>query len=236
MKILALILARGGSKRLPKKNIKLLDGKPLIVWSIDVVENLSEVCDVLVSTDCPIIADIASEHGALVPWLRPDELATDTATSIDAAIHAVDWYENNVCQVDGILLLQPTSPFRSEKTVIRALNEFKSDFTAPVVAMSPVSDHPHWCFQIENNTAIPFCSNESINTRSQDLPPVYIVNGLIYLSSSDSLKKSKSFYNSKTRALIVNNEYEALDIDDANDWHFANFILKQDLLGSKNVK
>ena len=236
MKILALILARGGSKRLPEKNIRPLAGKPLIVWTIDVAKELSQVCDVLVSTDCPKIADIARSHGVLVPWLRPDELATDTSTSIDAAIHAVDWYENNVATVDGILLLQPTSPFRSKKTVVRALNKFESDFTAPVVAMSPVSDHPHWCFQIKNNTAMPFCSNESINTRSQDLPPVYIVNGLIYLSSADSLRKSKSFYNSKTRALIVDDEYETLDIDDANDWQYANFILEQDLLETKNVK
>jgi CMP-N-acetylneuraminic acid synthetase len=125
MKILALITARGGSKRLPGKNIKLLGSKPLILWSIDVAKNNLDICDILVSTDNPAIAEISREAGAKVPWLRPSELATDNASSVDVALHALDWYEASKGSVDGILLLQPTSPFRTPETVPRGIELFR---------------------------------------------------------------------------------------------------------------
>ncbi|NDB69694.1 MAG: acylneuraminate cytidylyltransferase family protein, partial [Methylocystaceae bacterium] len=93
MKILALVTARGGSKRLPGKNLRKLDGIPLIVWSINIAKGVDTICDILVSTDSPSIANVARDAGALVPWLRPAELATDTATSVDVSLHALDWYE-----------------------------------------------------------------------------------------------------------------------------------------------
>ena len=101
MRILALVTARAGSKRLPGKNIRPLGGKPLIVWSIDIAKNIREICDILVSTDCPDIAAVSQKAGAYVPWLRPAELATDTASSVDVAIHALDWYEAEKGAVDG---------------------------------------------------------------------------------------------------------------------------------------
>lgn len=93
MRILALITARGGSKRLPGKNIKLLGEKPLVIWSIDVLRDITEISDILVSTDDPKIADICRKAGAYVPWLRPSELSSDSSSSVDVAIHALDWYE-----------------------------------------------------------------------------------------------------------------------------------------------
>ena len=127
MKILALILARGGSKRLPGKNIRILGGKPLIVWSLDVAQDIAEICTTLVSTDDLEIAKVCKEAGALVPWLRPAELSTDTAGSVDAALHALDWYEKEYGMVDGILLLQPTSPFRTKETVRKGIELFKEN-------------------------------------------------------------------------------------------------------------
>src|SRR5438093_3043672 len=112
MRILALITARRGSKRLPAKNVRLLRGVPLITWSIDVVRNIPEICDILVSTDDAATAEIARRAGAAVPWLRPAALATDTASSVDVCLHSLDWYEQAHGAVDGLLLLQPTSPFR----------------------------------------------------------------------------------------------------------------------------
>lgn len=100
MRILALITARGGSKRLPGKNIRVLGGKPMIAWSIDVARGTPEICDILVTTDDPAIATVCAEAGALVPWLRPAELATDTASSVDAALHALDCYEAEKGVVD----------------------------------------------------------------------------------------------------------------------------------------
>lgn len=115
---MAVIPARGGSKRLPGKNIRILGNKPLIAWSIDVVKGIPEICDVLVSTEDEKIAEIAKEFNAFVPWLRPIELATDTATSIEVILHALDWYEREKQEVDGVILLQPTSPFRRRNNFV----------------------------------------------------------------------------------------------------------------------
>ena len=125
MKILALIPARGGSKRLPRKNVLPLGGKPLIVWSIDVAKDIPEICDILVSTDDSEIAEISKKAGALVPWLRPADLATDDSSSIDVVLHALNWYEREKQTIHGILLLQPTSPFRSQATKIKFIKIFK---------------------------------------------------------------------------------------------------------------
>ena len=115
MRILTVIAARGGSKRLPGKHIRVLGEKPLIIWSIDVAKDIPEICDILVSTDDTAIASVCTEAGILVPWLRPVELATDTANLVDVVLHALGWYETEKGAVDGILLLQPTSPFRTKK-------------------------------------------------------------------------------------------------------------------------
>ena len=119
MKILALITARGGSKRILRKNIRPLGGKPLIVWSINIAKDIAEIVDILVSTDDPKISEVAKNAGAMVPWLRPPELATDTASPVDVCLHALEWYEKENGKIDGLMLLQPTSPFRSRDTILR---------------------------------------------------------------------------------------------------------------------
>ena len=101
MRILALVPARGGSKRLPRKNIRILAGKPLINWTIEVAKGIPEICEILVSTDDPEIASIAKSAGATVPWLRPKILATDESTSAEVALHALDWYETDNEKIDG---------------------------------------------------------------------------------------------------------------------------------------
>ena len=120
LRLLAIVPARGGSKRLPRKNVLLLGGKPLIAWTIDAARDSGCFVDVLVSTDDAEIADRARAHGALVPWLRPPEFATDTARSIDVVLHALDWYERERGAVAGMMLLQPTSPFRTAGKIGRA--------------------------------------------------------------------------------------------------------------------
>ena len=107
MKILALITARGGSKRIPRKKRLPLGGKPLIAWSIEVAQNIDEICDIFVSTDDLIIKDVALKYGAYVPFLRPHELSDDTALIADVAIHALDWYEHNRNKVDGLCSCNP---------------------------------------------------------------------------------------------------------------------------------
>lgn len=218
MRILALITARGGSKRLPGKNIRLLGDKPLIVWSIDVVEGIPEICDILVSTDDPAIAAVSIEAGAYVPWLRPAELSTDTASSVDVALHALDWYETEKGAVDGILLLQPTSPFRTKATVNRGLELFRKHGHQPVLGVSPTHAHPMWTLRIEAEYLAPYMKEHGLEKRSQDLPPVYVVNGSFYLISPTELRACRSFTGEKAVALLIEPKKEALDIDTDFDW------------------
>ena len=218
MKILTLIAARGGSKRLPGKNTRLLGGKPLIVWSIDVAKNIPEICDILVSTDHPAIAAVSKDAGAYVPWLRPAELATDTASSVDVALHALDWYEAEKGAVDGVLLLQPTSPFRTQATVQRGIELFDKYGHQPVLGVSPIHAHPMWTFKMDNDYLVPFISDHGLENRSQDLPPAYVVNGSFYLISPTELRAYRSFRGEKTVALLIESQKEALDIDTEFDW------------------
>lgn len=225
MRILALIPARGGSKRLPGKNIRLLGGKPLIVWSIDVVVGIPEICDILVSTDDPAIAAVCKDAGALVPWLRPAELATDTASSVDVALHALDWYEAKKGAVDGLLLLQPTSPFRTHETVRRGIELFGIKGLQSVLGVSPTHAHPMWTLKMEGDYLIPFVSDHGLGTRSQDLPAAYVVNGSFYLSTPAELRASQSFIGVKAIPLLIESPQEALDIDTDWDWVMAQAIL-----------
>lgn len=225
MRILALVTARGGSKRLPGKNIRILGEKPLIVWSIDVAKDIPEICDIMVSTDDTAIASVCTEAGAMVPWLRPAELATDTATSVDVALHALDWYETAKGSVDGILLLQPTSPFRTKKTVLRGVELFRMNGRQPVLGVSPTHAHPMWTLKMEGEYLVPFMQTHGMGTRSQDMPPAFVVNGSFYLISPADLRACKSFVGIKTIPLLVESTQEALDIDTDWDWTVATAAL-----------
>lgn len=232
MKILALIPARGGSKRLPGKNVRLLGGKPLIVWSIDIAKGIPEICDILVSTDDPAIATVCKEAGALVPWLRPAEFATDTASSMDVALHALDWYEAENGEVDGLLLLQPTSPLRTQKTVRRGIELFKANAQKSVLGVSSCHAHPMWTLKMEGDYLVPFMPEHGLGTRSQDLPAAYVVNGSFYLSSPVELRANRSFVGAKTIPLLIESPQEALDID--TEWDFSIAVSNLDTSGGFN--
>jgi len=221
MKILAVIPARGGSKRLPGKNTKLLGGQPLIVWSINTAKSIPDVCDILVSTDDSSIASISSTAGALVPWLRPSGLATDTATSVDVALHALDWYESEHGVVDGVMLLQPTSPYRSRETTLEGLKQFDQQRRS-VVAVSAVKVDPARCFFIQTH-GLKMC----VPTPNNAQEAAYAVNGSLYVISPDELRKSRSFFSTTSIPLIVNSHRESLDIDDDFDWWLAERMLEQ---------
>jgi CMP-N,N'-diacetyllegionaminic acid synthase len=224
MKILALIAARGGSKRLPNKNIRLLGGKPLITWSIDIAKNIPDICDILVSTDEPDIADISKEAGAYVPWLRPNELSTDTASPVDVALHALEFYEDKNGSVDGLLLLQPTSPFRTKETLHRGINLFDKHGHQPVLGVSPNHAHPMWSLKMEGDYLVPFMKEHGLNTRTQDLPPAYVVNGSFYLISPSELRACRSFVGPKTISLLIKSEQDSVDIDTEWDFKIAELV------------
>jgi CMP-N,N'-diacetyllegionaminic acid synthase len=218
MRILALIPARGGSKRLAGKNIRILGNKPLIHWSIDVAKGIPEICDILVSTDDAEIAATSKEVGALVPWLRPAELATDVAGSVEVALHALDWYEAEMGVLDGLLLLQPTSPFRSKESIRKGIKLFEKHAKRTVLGVSPTSSHPMWTLKVENGFLVPYMQNSGLKMRSQDLPEAYVVNGCMYLISPAELRSCRSFAGAPSIPLLIESPREALDID--TEWDF----------------
>ncbi len=226
MKLLVIIPARGGSKRLPGKNIRVLGDKPLINWSIKAAENIPQVCDVLVSTDDANIAEVAKDAGALVPWLRPSHLATDTSSSLDVILHALDWYESEKGSVDGVLLFQPTSPFRKKESIVKGIRIFdQNQRLNTVLGVSPADPHPMWCFKLEEDILKPFLQEGGFHLRSQDLPPAYFINGSFYLIPAFHLRKEKSLYTQNISPLISESEEENIDIDTEADWKRAESIL-----------
>lgn len=226
MKILALIPARGGSKRLPKKNIRVLGNKPLIVWSIDIAKEIPEICNILVSTDDPEIAEVADKSGALVPWLRPPELASDIASSVDVCLHALNWYISKKEPIDGLLLLQPTSPFRTAEKIREGIALFQENSCKTVISVSPTKSHPMWCFQIKNNSLHPFVNSKlGLGLRSQDLPDAYEVNGYLYIIKPQELYESKSFFSGSLIPLVIDSYRESIDIDTHWDWKIAECFL-----------
>ena len=196
-------------------------------------KGIPEICDILVSTDDSAIAEVARNAGALVPWLRPAELATDTASSVDGCLHALDWYEGENGKVDGLLLLQPTSPFRSRDTVLRGIELFRVHQRRPVLGVSPAESHPMWCFQIEGETMRPFMDGGGVHLRSQDLPPAYVVNGAFYLIAPEDLRKLRSFCKDDMVALVIDGPEESIDIDTEWDWKMAEAILAMSNAGPK---
>ena len=225
MKILALITARGGSKRLPGKNIKQLGGKPLMVWSIDVAKDISGICDILVSTDDESIAEVGRNAGAGVPWLRPADLSSDTASTVDVALHALDWYECEHGKVDGLLILQPTSPLRTRETVLRGITIFREGEAQTVIGVSPAESHPMWCFSVNDKEMKPFIAGGGLHLRSQDLPTAYVVNGAFYLIAPDVLRTTHSFFAKGMLPLVMGEAKEGIDIDTEWDWKMAEAAL-----------
>ena len=226
MKILALIPARGGSKRLPGKNIKLLSGLPLIAWTIRAAQESGCCIDILVSTDDLAIAEVARQHGASVPWIRPSEFSTDSATSVDMAIHAINAYEIENGLIDGLLLLQPTSPFRSADSIKKAVALFTEGHASyPIVSVSPAISHPAWCFRAINMGIEPFLGWTALEQRSQDLEPAWMLNGSIYLITPVRLRADRTFLTRDVRPLLMDKPGESIDVDTSNDFELCELFL-----------
>ena len=229
--LLAVVPARGGSKRLPRKNVLPLGGKPLIGWTIAAALDSGAFAEVLVSTDDEEIADAARNAGALVPWMRPAELATDTATSSQVLAHALEWHESRAGRCDGVVLLQPTSPFRTSASIRGAVHEYlaaPADRRCAVVSVCPAPVPPAWCFHIEHDGLAPVLGWEAIGTRSQDLRPAYALNGAIYVLPPDVVRDGDPLLRPGTRAYVMTHPRESLDIDTLDDWQAAERWLERD--------
>lgn len=226
--ILALIPARGGSKRIEGKNIKSLCGLPLIAHTLRIAQAATCFDRIIVSTDDPAIADVARKHGGEIPWLRSAEASGDCSSMVDVILEVLERIEGNGDELqDAVMLLQPTSPFRTVESIWHAIKIFKESSEESVVSVSPVTSHPYWCKQISpQGELLPFLLEVDANQRSQDLPSVYALNGLIYLASVDTIRGNRSLYSEHTRALVVESEEETVDIDTPFDWLVAEAVCR----------
>ena len=187
--ILCVIPARGGNKGIPNKNIKKLNGKPLIAYTIEVARQIFNNEDICVSTDEQQIMGIVESYGLQVPFVRPSYLATDIATTQDVLKHAVDFYERNGRFYEIVLLLQPTSPFRLKRHVQEAIELYREDCDM-VVSVKASSSNPYYNLFEEDEFGNLHISKGNENfTRRQDAPKVWEYNGSIYVINTDSLKK-----------------------------------------------
>ena len=226
MKILVIIPARGGSKGIPHKNIKPLAGKPLIHHTIDVARQIVADEDICVSTDDLEIVQCVEEYGLKVPFVRPEELATDTAGTYEVLLHALNFYELQGKQFDVVLLLQNTSPFRTANQVKEALALYQSDIDM-VVSVKECSANPYYCVFEENQEGyLKICKGDGNITRRQDAPKVYEYNGAIYVINPQSLKQMPLNKFSR-RIKYVMDEQSSLDLDTMNDWKMAELIVSQ---------
>lgn len=216
-RLLAVVPARGGSKRLPGKNLLPLHGRPLLRWTVEAALACGRFARVLVSTDDAAIAGEARGAGADVPWLRPAALATDTAATVDVLRHALEWQEREHGGVDAVVLLQPTSPFRRAADLHAAADAFAAHGER-VVSVSPAHPHPAWCFRVEDGAMQPFLGWDGLRLRSQDLPAAWALNGSIYVIPAAALRAGEALLAPPLRALCQDHAAAAIDIDDAADF------------------
>lgn len=232
--IVAVIVARGGSKSVPKKNIKLLAGKPLIAYTIEAALKSRFLDRVIVSTDDDEIAEISKKYGAEVPFKRPAELATDTAHTPEVIEHAVSWLEKNEnYPVFAVVTLQPTSPLRKTRHIDEGIKKFLEGNHNSLISIKEAFS-PYWMFKTEGNRAIPFVDYEKelgkvnpLELERQQLPRVYRVEGTLYITKRDYLKKEMSRFDLKNCGYILLDEKESLDIDTEIDFKLAEEVLKK---------
>lgn len=223
---LAVIPARAGSKRLPNKNQLSFLGKPLIMWTVDFAMNFGGFDLVMVTTDSPEIADLARNAGAHVPWLRPVELASDTATSIDVVLHAVENVNSQCNKFERVALLQPTSPIRLPERWLQA-SEYLDEGAPAAVGVHAASSHPYWTYFMDEKGELSPCFPHGITTRSQDLPHAFVPNGALYLTGIESLRTHRSFTPHGSRGVVCAERFESIDIDTAEDWSEAELLIRE---------
>ena len=225
MKI-AIIPARGGSKRLPGKNTKLLGDKPLIGWTIEAAIESNVFDHVFVSTDSQEIADISKQYGAEVPFLRPEELASDTATTNDVITHLVDWFESEFNQTTSLIaVLQPTSPFRNAKHIIEAIEEMNDKSAKAIISVCQLEHPIQFCNQLGSDGSMADFINLENMKRTQDLKPTYRLNGALYIFDRDYVGRMQEIYSNGTYAYIMSSKL-SIDIDTQKDFDLAEYYLK----------
>lgn len=226
-RILAVIPARGGSKRLPGKNLIELNGKPLIAWSIEAARNSKyiESDDIIVTTDSKEIATVAKQYGAHVPFMRPKNLSSDGASSTDVVIHTIEFLKSKGREYDYVILLQPTSPLRDAKEIDNAIELLYEKEADAIISVCPTEHSPLWANTLPQDLSMHLFVPKQSQKRSQELSTFYRLNGAIYLVDVLQLLQKKTFFlDNSIYAYIMSNE-KSVDIDTKLDLLYAKAIV-----------
>ena len=233
MNIIYLITARGGSKGVPRKNIRLLNGLPLIAYKIISALKCKYQGPVIVSTEDPEIAAVAKKYGALVPFVRPSELAVDTASSMDVVLHAMGWIEKN-CTIsyEYLCLLEPSSPFASYLDLNKAIDLLVDKRPDTLLAMKEVDVNTRFIHELDNKGGLSYFYDDikDMNSiRRQDQPKQYTMNGCFYIAKWDYLKSNHLFHSANSLPYIMDDAY-SLEIDTMDNYEYAKFLVEKGLV------
>ncbi len=228
MKYIALICARGGSKGLPNKNIKLLGGVPLIGWAISVAKKIEKISRIIVSTDSDQIAKIARDFGGEVPFIRPNELAQDNSPEWLVWRHAVDFLKSQNHEFGGLVVIPPTAPLRNSQDVINCINEFEKGGADIVITVSDAHRNPYFNMVATDkegylNLVIP---PQKAISRRQDVPEVFDMTTVAYVVNPQFVKESQGMFGGRVRSVHIPLE-RALDIDNPLDFKIAQWLITE---------
>ena len=229
MNILVIIPARGGSKGIPHKNVKELNGKPLICYSIDAARQLTTDKNICVSTDDDVIIKVVEDYGLKVHFKRPAELATDCAGTNGVLLHALEFYEKQGRKYDVVVLLQPTSPFRETKSLKEAVALYTSDIDM-VVSVKEAATNPYYnSFEEDAEGLLVISKGDGTIERRQDAPKVWEFNGSIYVINSTRLKEVGLSKLNRIRKYVMD-DLHSIDIDSMFDWYMAEKVISSHLI------
>ena len=227
MRILAVIPARGGSKRIPNKNIKDFCGRPLICWTVDFARSVDYLDHVHVSTDCSDVRSVVEGMGIEVPFMRSAATSSDTASTASAIIESLDQFAELGQYFDFVALLQPTTPWRQQVRWLEASNLLASTGCDTVVSVAPLRHHPWHALTLGDGGEINYFFDEQLRqSRSQDTPAAYSLNGSIYISRVSVIRSTQSMIGGDCKAVICRNPVENIDIDLPEDWIEAEAALE----------
>ncbi len=220
-KVLGVIPARGGSKGVPGKNLVEIGGKPLIAWTIETAQESIIIDRLILSSDAPDIIAVASQYGCEAPFVRPAEISDDQSSSADVILHALEQMTESY---EYLVLLQPTSPFRTTVDIDACLTLCQERGAPAAVSVSISEKSPDWMYRIAaDNTMQPVLPVTSEATRRQDLDEIYVLNGAVFVARTDDYQKSKSFLGPQTVGMVMPTE-RAIDIDTPLDVIVANAL------------
>jgi N-acylneuraminate cytidylyltransferase len=223
-RVIGIIPARGGSKGVPRKNIRQLGGKPLIAWTIKAAQKSKYLDRLILSSDDKEIIEIALSFGCEAPFVRPAELAEDCTPGIAPVLHALETVQESY---DYMVMLQPTSPFRTAADIDSALEKCVTKRSPSCVTVNKVDKSPHWMYLLdENDQMLPLLKQEMLYSRRQDLPPVYALNGAVYIAAVEWLIQNQTFVSKETVAHIMP-EGRSVDIDSELDFEMCEYLLSK---------